>query len=95
MSITAIKTARTSLLDFEDAARRTGDNNGVGRADHPPDLHVPVQERDELGPGVAPGPSDHRYFVAHFASNSANRSLAAASVGAVWTGLGSLPISSQ
>lgn len=32
----------------------------VGRADHPADLHVVVQKRDELGPGAFPEPSDRR-----------------------------------
>jgi RNA-directed DNA polymerase len=32
----------------------------VGRADHAADLGVPVKERGELGPGVAPEPPDRR-----------------------------------
>jgi hypothetical protein len=40
--------------------------NGIGRTDHLPDLYVVVEERDELGPRVAPQPDHCPVFRAPF-----------------------------
>jgi hypothetical protein len=63
--------------------RTLTDHNRVRRADDLPDLDVEGEEGIELGPGVLPEPDDRRVLLAQVSWNSLNRSVAAASFGAV------------
>src|SRR6516165_4560087 len=51
---------RPCVSDIEDAAERPPDNDRVRRADDLPYLHVAIEERHELAPGVLPQPDDRR-----------------------------------
>ena len=67
----------------------------VGRADHPPDFHVVVQERDELLPGVIQSRTIAPYFRPQRSVSFSNAALAAAALTAVYMGLTSRLSASQ